>query len=403
MGNRKFQFDLEAKDNGNEICIKVIGVGGAGGNAINRMIDMGYDNVEYIAANTDRQALNHSKASTQICLGFEGNGAGANPEEGRRAAESVKDDIRNALQGAHMLFITAGMGGGTGTGASPVIAEIAQDLGIITVAVVTKPFSYEGRGTMRTAEKGIDELIQHVDSYIVVLNERLFTFVDEDTATVEECYREVDKVLGNACLGISEIVRKHGVQNTDFADLRQVIGHSETGQAIMGVGKASGENRATEAANAAISCPLIEGANMNGANSILVNISANGKVTMKEIRQIHETIQSRMDEDGLYIEGLNLEDESVEEGAICVTVVATGFGRKHMPSIVVDNDPVEDIEIIKTGTDDVPVDPFVGLGLTRPTDTPTIVRTKGAGHSVFSSSSETANLELPTFLRKQKN
>ena len=265
--------------NSNGTVIKVVGVGGAGGNAVSHMIRSGIQGVEFICANTDSQALASSDAPVQIRLGRTGLGAGAKPEQGRAAAETAREEIRAALNGANMVFITAGMGGGTGTGASPVVAEVAKELGILTVGVVTKPFSFEGTKRLRMAEEGIAELGKNVHSLIVVLNENLYDLMDDD-ATQEDCFKAADDVLHNACSGIAEIINVEGNVNVDFEDVKTIM--SEQGQAMMGTAVASGADRARVAAEQAIACPLLEGVDLHGARGMLVNITSSR--TLKNAR-----------------------------------------------------------------------------------------------------------------------
>src|SRR5690606_2917081 len=255
----------------NGTVIKVVGVGGAGGNAVSHMIRSGVQGVEFVCANTDSQALLTSEAPVQIRLGRTGLGAGAKPGQGRTAAETAREEIRAALNGGHMGFITGGMGGDTGTGAGPVVAEVAKELGILTVGVVTKPFVFEGSKRMRMAEEGIRELSRHVHSLVVVLNENLYELMDED-ATQEDCFRAADDVLHNACAGIAEIINVEGNVNVDFEDVKTIMG--EQGQAMMGTAVASGADRARIAAEQAIACPLLEGVDLHGARGVLVNITA---------------------------------------------------------------------------------------------------------------------------------
>ncbi|HET7672479.1 MAG TPA: cell division protein FtsZ, partial [Burkholderiales bacterium] len=247
--------------------IKVIGVGGAGGNAVNHMIEQGVQGVEFIAVNTDAQVLSRNKAQTQIQLGTSGLGAGAKPEEARAVAVADRERIEEAVTGAHMVFITAGMGGGTGTGAAPVIAEVARSLGILTVAVVTKPFTFEGSKRMKIAESGLEALAPHVDSLIVILNDKLEEVLGEDV-TQEDAFKAADDVLNNAVAGIAEIINNPGLVNVDFQDVRTVM--SEQGMAMMGSSAASGIDRARIAAEQAIACPLLEGVNLAGARGVLV-------------------------------------------------------------------------------------------------------------------------------------
>ena len=258
--------------------IKVIGVGGAGGNAVDHMIREGVNGVEFIAANTDGMALNRSLAPIKIQLGKNGRGAGAKPEVGRSAADEYREYIADQLRGAEMVFITAGMGGGTGTGAAPIVAEVAKEMGILTVAVVTKPFDYENR--MRAAETGIEELARNVDSLIVVLNEKLMEVLGED-ASLEDGFKAADNVLRNAVGGIAEIINIPGLVNVDFQDVRTVMG--EMGRAMMGSAEAAGMDRARIAAEQAVASPLLEGVELSGARGVLVNITASKSLKMKEV------------------------------------------------------------------------------------------------------------------------
>ncbi len=318
--------DLEILDSSTrETVIKVIGVGGAGGNAIAHMIRSGLKGVDFICANTDSQALIGTKAPVQIRLGQTGLGAGAKPDQGRSCAEAAREDIRSSLTGANMVFITAGMGGGTGTGAAPVVAEVAKELGVLTVGVVTKPFSFEGSKRLRIAEEGILELSKHVHSLIVVLNENLYELLDED-ATQEDCFKSADDVLHNACAGIAEIINVEGNVNVDFEDVRTIMG--ERGKAMMGTAVAEGEGRARIAAEEAISSPLLEGIDLNGAKGILVNVTSNRSLKMRETREIMEIVQGYAAEDATVIFG-NAYDETMES-RLRVTVVATGLGSNQI-------------------------------------------------------------------------
>ena len=301
--------------------IKVIGVGGGGGNAVEHMIDNEARGITFIAANTDQQALNRSRANIVIPLGKTGLGAGARPEVGAMAAQEASDKIREALEGTNLLFITAGMGGGTGTGAAPVIAEIARQLGILTIAVVTKPFGFEGMRRMRQAQAGIENLKDKVDSLIVILNDKLEEEVGED-ATMLECFAAADDVLYKACNGISEIIHTPGLINVDFEDLKTVM--SARGTAMMGTATASGTNRAIEAAERAITCPLLEGANLQGARGLLVYVTASAE-TMKqsEVREVMSIMKNFVNKDAFQIIGTAFDNDMGDE--LRVTVVATGL------------------------------------------------------------------------------
>ena len=299
--------------------IKVIGVGGGGGNAVEHMISQGSKGVEFIAANTDHQALQRSRAHVTIQLGNTGLGAGANPEVGAEAARAKRDVIEDAIRGSHLLFITAGMGGGTGTGAAPVIAEIAKELGILTVAVVTRPFSFEGSRRMRVAQEGIDRLRDKVDSMLVILNEKLED-VDPD-ATMKECYEMSNDVLYKACVGIADIIHTPGYINLDFEDLKTVM--TIRGSAIIGLASRSGPDRAVEAAKAAISCPLLEGRNLEGAQGLLVYFSGDESVTMSEMKRAMAVLQNFISKQAQVIWGSAIVPEMGDE--VRVTLVATGL------------------------------------------------------------------------------
>ena len=310
--------------------IKVIGVGG-GGNAVEHMITHGAKSIEFIAANTDHQALQRSKAHVNIQLGSTGLGAGARPEIGAAAAQEKREQVAEAIRGANLLFITAGMGGGTGTGAAPVIAEIAKELGILTVAVVTKPFSFEGARRMRTAEQGIENLKSKVDSMIVILNEKL----EEEcppNATMKECFETSNEVLYKACVGIAEIIHTPGTINVDFEDLKTVM--SERGSAIIGLATASGPDRARKAAEAAIACPLLEGANLQGARGMLVYFTGNESLTLAEIREAMGVLNTFVTKQANVIFGSAMSEEMGDE--VRVTVVATGLDRPIDPTTTVD-------------------------------------------------------------------
>ena len=329
---------LEVEPDG--AVIKVVGVGGAGGNAVNHMIGRGVQGVEFIAVNTDRQALKRSKAKRLIQLGDAGLGAGANPMQGRAAGEVAREDIRAALEGANMVFLTAGMGKGTGTGASPVIAQIAKELGILTVGVVTKPFEFEGSRKMTIADSGIDELVEHVDSLIVVLNQKLFEVMDED-ASLEDAFRRADDVLHNAVAGIAEIINVPGLVNVDFADVQTIM--SEQGKAMMGIGEASGLDRARLAAEQAVASPLLDGVDLQGARGVIVNITSSRSLKLRETDEVIRTIKQFCAEDATIIHG-TVYEESMED-RLRVTVVATGIGRsQRKPQLVPQS--------VRTGTDD---------------------------------------------------
>ena len=322
--------------------IKVIGVGGGGGNAVSHMINSAVRGVEFICANTDAQVLDGNQAHCVIPLGITGRGAGGVPDRGREAAELAVDEIRTAIEGAHMLFITAGMGGGTGTGAAPVIARIAREMGILTVGVVTKPFEFEGSWRMKNAESGLAELEANVDSLIVVLNERLLEVLGED-ATEEQGFAAANDVLKNAVGGIAEIINVKGHVNVDFEDVRTVMG--EPGKAMMGTAQAAGPDRARIAAEQAVACPLLEGVDLSGARGVLVLISAaKGSLKLRESGQAMNTIRAFASEDAQVIYG-TAQDDTLGD-SIRVTVVATGLSRAR---------PRPVLQVLpRTGTDNLP-------------------------------------------------
>ncbi|WP_249869865.1 cell division protein FtsZ [Oceanobacillus saliphilus] len=302
--------------------IKVIGVGGGGNNAVNRMIEHGVEGVEFIAVNTDAQALNLSKAEAKIQIGGKltrGLGAGANPEVGKKAAEESKEQLEEVLKGADMVFVTAGMGGGTGTGAAPVIAQVAKDLGALTVGVVTRPFSFEGRRRSTQAITGIDTLKGSVDTLIVIPNDRLLEIVDKNTPMLE-AFREADNVLRQGVQGISDLIAKPGLINVDFADVKTIM--YDKGSALMGIGIATGETRATEAAKKAISSPLLE-TSIDGAHGILMNITGGTNLSLYEVQEAADLVTSAADKEVNVIFGSVINENLNDE--IVVTVIATGF------------------------------------------------------------------------------
>ena len=317
---------FELMDNFSQTAvIKVIGVGGGGGNAVSHMAKCGIEGVEFICVNTDAQALKHSQVKTSLQIGCnitKGLGAGANPEVGRQAAMEDRDRIIELIEGCDMLFITAGMGGGTGTGAAPVVAQIAKELGILTVAVVTRPFDMEGRKRMGSAEHGISELSRHVDSLITIPNQKLLTVLGGDV-TLLDAFKAANQVLQGAVQGIAELITKPGMINVDFADVRTVM--AETGMAMMGSGSARGENRAREAAEAAVSSPLLEDVNLHGAHGLLINVTAGMDLRTSEFSVVGDTVKQYASEDANVVVGCVIDPEMSEE--IRVTVVATGIGR----------------------------------------------------------------------------
>ena len=303
--------------------IKVIGVGGAGCNAVNRMIESGVKGVEFIVANTDMQVINNSKAETKIKLGSDGLGAGGEPEVGREAAAQSKKEIEEVLTGADMVFVTAGMGGGTGTGAAPVIAEISQSLGALTVAIVTKPFSFEGRRRMENAVKGLEELKKHVDTLIVIPNDRLREIIDKTTPMLE-AFKEVDNVLRRGVQSISDLIAVVGLVNLDFADVKAVMQNS--GKAIIGIGIGMGEDRAIEAAKQAVSSPLLE-QSIQGATDAIVNVTGGVNLTLFEAEQAAEVVRAASNTDINTIFGSVINENLTDE--VIVTVIATGFDKNN--------------------------------------------------------------------------
>lgn len=319
---REEKVMLEFDTNEPIATIKVIGVGGGGNNAVNRMIEHGVQGVEFIAVNTDSQALNLSKAQTKLQIGEKltrGLGAGANPEVGKKAAEESKEQIQEALKGADMVFVTAGMGGGTGTGAAPVIAETARELGALTVGVVTRPFTFEGRKRQGQAANGIMDLKEKVDTLIVIPNDRLLEIVDKNTPMLE-AFREADNVLRQGVQGISDLIAVPGLINLDFADVKTIM--SDRGSALMGIGIATGESRAAEAAKKAISSPLLE-TSIDGAQGVLMNITGGMNLSLFEVNEAAEIVASAADQDVNMIFGSVINEDLKDE--IVVTVIATGF------------------------------------------------------------------------------
>ncbi|MDE1885967.1 MAG: cell division protein FtsZ, partial [Xanthomonadaceae bacterium] len=349
-------FELVEKLAPNAV-IKVLGVGGGGGNAVAHMVGSHVDGVDFVCANTDAQALKMSGAKFTLQLGSnvtKGLGAGANPEVGRQAALEDRERIVETLHGTDMVFITAGMGGGTGTGAAPVVAQLAKEMGVLTVAIVTKPFPFEGRRRMQVALKGIEDLSQHVDSLITVPNEKLLTVLGRDV-TLLSAFKAANDVLLGAVQGIADLITRPGLINVDFADVRTVM--SEMGMAMMGTGSARGDDRAVAAAEAAVNNPLLEDVNLSGACGILVNVTAGANLTMREFNEIGDVVHQFASEDATVVIGTALDSELQDE--VRVTVVATGLNRNAARQVVRREQPavVERPRIItRTGTDDLPVD-----------------------------------------------
>jgi len=327
MGLLEFDIDVEQFAQ-----IKVVGIGGGGNNAVNRMISAGLKGVEFIAINTDKQALFLSKANTKIQIGeklTKGLGAGANPEVGEKAANESREEISQALKGADMVFITAGMGGGTGTGAAPIIAEVSKNLGILTVGVVTKPFSFEGKKRMANAEMGITDIKSNVDTLITIPNDRLLTIAEKKTSIIE-AFKLADDVLRQGVQGISDLIAVPGLINLDFADVKTVM--QDTGLAHMGIGKGSGETRATDAAKQAISSPLLE-TSIDGAKGVLLNITGGAKLGLLEVNEAAELIASVADKEANIIFGAVIDEKLQDE--VRITVIATGFDnvKERQPEI----------------------------------------------------------------------
>jgi cell division protein FtsZ len=338
---------IEAFDEGTKI--KVIGVGGGGGNAVEHMIAQGVTGVEFLCANTDAQALNRSQANQLIQLGANGLGAGGKPDKGKAAAEEAEDRVREALDGAHMVFITAGMGGGTGTGAAPIVAKVAREMGILTVGVVTKPFEFEGSRRMKQADAGTAELEVNVDSLIVVLNEKLLEVLGDDV-TQEQAFAHANDVLKNAVGGISDIIHMDAQVNVDFEDVKTVM--SEPGKAMMGTATATGPDRATKAAEGAVACPLLEGIDLSGARGVLVLIAAaRGNLKLKESQTAMNCIRRYASDEAHIIFGAAYDDSLGDQ--LRVTVIATGLShssRRQTAPLSVVQTPVQ-----RTGTDNLPV------------------------------------------------
>jgi cell division protein FtsZ len=368
----------------------VIGVGGGGGNAVQHMVEANIDGVEFICANTDSQALKNMAARTALQIGADitkGLGAGANPDVGRQAAQEDRDRIAEVIDGSDMLFITAGMGGGTGTGAAPIVAQVAKEMGILTVAVVTKPFTFEGSRRLHVAHNGIKELSQHVDSLITIPNEKLQSVLGKQISLLD-AFRSANDVLLGAVQGIAELITRPGLINVDFADVRTVM--AEMGMAMMGSGTAKGEDRAREAAEAAVASPLLEDIDLMGANGILVNVTAGMDLSIGEFEEVGNTVKEFASENATVVVGTVIDPDMRDE--LRVTVVATGLGAgaKHMPG------PAEKPSIVHvnkmTGGEDY--------------DRPTVLRNKNkaaqrAQATGGNSAEDMDYLDIPAFLRRQ--
>ena len=371
-----------------EAVIKVVGVGGCGGNAVDHMINEGVDGVEFICANTDSQALKRNKSKTLLQLGpnvTKGLGAGANPDIGREAAMEDRERIIELIEGADMLFLTAGMGGGTGTGAAPVVAEAARELGILTVAVVTKPFAFEGK-RQKIAQQGLEELCRHVDSLIVIPNDKLMQVLGEDVSMLD-AFKAANTVLHGAVAGIAEVIKCPGLVNVDFADVRTVM--SEMGMAMMGSAVAAGLDRAHSAAEQAVASPLLEDVNLAGARGVLVNITASSSLKMKEVHEVMDTIKGFTAEDATVIVGTVI-DEAMED-RLRVTMVATGLGG------TINRHQQKPLTMVKNGTDSTSI--AVNYG---DLEAPAVMRRRSRDAAVEAMKQSGVDmLDIPAFLRKQ--
>jgi len=390
-----FEFEESATQNAR---MKVVGVGGGGGNAVNRMIDEHLEGVEFISVNTDAQALLSSKSDIKVQIGKKltrGLGAGARPEIGRQAIEENRDEVGRTLANADLVFITCGMGGGTGTGAAPIIAELAKEAGALTVGIVTKPFLFEGRKRMRQAEQGIADMRKNVDTMIVVPNERLLAVVGKGIP-FQDALKKADEVLLHATQGISSLISVTGLVNVDFADVRTVM--QAGGSALMGTGVGRGENRAMEAAQQAISSPLLDNVSVSGAMGVLVNITGGADLTLGEVHQINEIIHDAVGDDAEIIFGA--VHEPAMQGEIRVTVIATGFDRALQVGTTHAHEAPSSVALPKGS----PVIPFpgnrparvTGTGMNRPAEAPRAPRP-----APEKGSQDVNDMEIPTFIRRQ--
>lgn len=382
-----FEFERETTRNAR---MKVVGVGGAGGNAVNRMIDENLDGVEFVAINTDAQALSNCSAHLSLQVGRKltrGLGAGARPEVGRQAIAENEEEVRRALEGADLVFVTAGMGGGTGTGAAPRVGQIASEMGALVIAIVTRPFNFEGKKRMRHAEMGLRDLRRSVDTMIVVPNEKLLSVVGKGT-TFRAALKKADEVLLHATQGISDLISVTGEVNVDFADVRTVM--SNRGAALMGTGEATGEDRAVDAAQQAICSPLLDSVSINGATGVLVNISGGMDLAIDEVTTVNSIVQEAAGDEAEMIFGA-VHDPNLD-GKLRVTVIATGFGEH------VEDEPAPSLKVVP-----VEIEPIVR---------PRLVSVIGGGSapvsrtlpeigSAFTGRSQVEDLEIPTFIRRQ--
>ncbi len=394
-------FELIQSQQDNSAVIKVVGVGGGGGNAVQHMVAENIDGVEFICANTDAQALKGSSAKIHIQLGDEltkGLGAGANPQIGREAAEEDREHIREILSGADMVFITAGMGGGTGTGAAPVFAQIAKELGILTVAVVTKPFSFEGKQRAIAAEDGIRRLAEHVDSLITIPNNKLLSVLGKNISLLN-AFKAANNVLLGAVKGISDLITRPGLINVDFADVRTVM--SEMGMAMMGTGTASGEQRARQAAEAAIASPLLEDVNFHGARGILVNITAGLDMSIGEFEEVGDVVKEFISDDATVVVGTVIDPEMTDE--MRVTVIVTGLGDVRQRNNSSSQQATGRARLIETARSD---GSFDYQQLDRPAVVRKQVQTTASSSSPVKQTTEGVPdvdyLDIPAFLRRQE-
>ena len=386
-GQMVFEFERETTRSAR---MKVVGVGGAGGNAVNRMVDENLESVEFVAINTDAQALSNCSAHISLQIGRKltrGLGAGARPEVGRQAVAENEEEIRRALEGADLVFVTAGMGGGTGTGAAPRVGQIASELGALVIAIVTRPFNFEGKKRMRHAEMGLRDLRRSVDTMIVVPNEKLLSVVGKGT-TFRAALKKADEVLLHATQGISDLISVTGEVNVDFADVRTVM--SNRGAALMGTGEATGEDRAVEAAQQAICSPLLDSVSINGATGVLVNISGGMDLAIDEVTTVNSIVQEASGDDAEMIFGA-VHDPNLD-GRLRVTVIATGFGEQvedestpTLKVVPVDSDPIVRPRLVSV----------FGGGAER------ITRSLPEIGSAFTGRSHVEDLEIPTFIRRQ--
>ena len=374
---------FEFVDTDNQVAvIKVIGVGGGGGNAVQHMLQGNIEGVEFICANTDAQALSNSAAKTSLQLGkniTKGLGAGADPEIGRQAALEDRDRVTDLLEGADMVFITAGMGGGTGTGAAPIVAQVAKEMGILTVAVVTRPFSFEGKRRSQIADHGIEDLAQYVDSLITIPNEKLLSVLGRDISLLNAFGAANDVLLG-AVQGIAELITCQGLINVDFADVKTVM--SEMGMAMMGSGKAQGEDRAVVAAEAAVSSPLLEDVNLSGAKGVLVNITAGMDMTIGEFDEVGNTVKQFASDNATVVVGTVIDPDM--SGEMRVTIVATGLGQ-------IGSEETTRVQLVKN----------VAVGDYKEFDRPTVMRNQNRETGVEIVENDSEYLDIPAFLRRQ--